>query len=85
MPQKIGSDHAYVALLRLDIGEFNYFGPFLGLVCNELAKVGGSARQSHAAEFDKPRLELRIGEAGVYFFISLSTISLGVFLGAHMP
>src|SRR5262245_1349136 len=35
--------------LRLDAGRLDHLGPFLGFVGNELAKIGGRARERRAA------------------------------------
>src|SRR6516164_3484749 len=51
--------------LRLDVGRPNNLGPLLGLVSDELAKVGGGAWHHRCAKVGQPRLDLGIGEARV--------------------
>src|SRR5215468_3099 len=51
--------------LRLDAREPDHFGPFLGLVSEELAERGGRARNRDGAEVGDPRLDRRIGETGI--------------------
>jgi hypothetical protein len=43
-------------LIHLDVGSFDHITPFLGLVDDELAEVGGRARESHACQFGDLRL-----------------------------
>jgi hypothetical protein len=56
-----------------------------------LAELGGTAParsgagKDHAAQFRKQSLNLCIGEGRVDFLLSLSTTSVGVFLGAPNP
>src|SRR5215831_8173197 len=49
--------------LRLDAGEFDHLGPFLGFVGDELAEVGRRERNRRAAQVVKPRPDLGIGKA----------------------
>src|ERR1700676_2721524 len=51
--------------LRLDVRELDHLGPFLGLIGNELAEIGGWAGKCHGAEIGKPLLQRGIGEAGI--------------------
>jgi hypothetical protein len=44
------------ASLWFDASELHHLAPFLGFVGNELAKIGGRARQRDAAQVVKPRL-----------------------------
>ena len=71
--------------LRLDVGRPDHLAPLLGLVGDEPSKVGGRARKYAAAEIGKPRLHLGISERSVDPPVELSTISVGVFLGAPTP
>jgi hypothetical protein len=59
------------ALLRLDAGHPDHPAPFIGFFGDELRKVGGRANKHHAIQVGKPSLDLRIGEAGIYFFVQL--------------
>src|SRR5262249_27394241 len=58
--------------LRLDARELDHPRPFLGLVANEFSKISGRARNYHAAQVHKPRLERRIGQAGIDLFVKLA-------------
>src|SRR5262245_31965667 len=55
----------FPASFRLDAGRLDYFGPFLGFVSDELAEVGGRARQRRTTHIDEPRLHFGIGEASI--------------------
>src|SRR5262249_441571 len=51
--------------LRLDARELHHLAPLLGLICDELSKVGGRERKHIATDVGKLRLQLGIGERGV--------------------
>src|SRR5262245_14176375 len=53
------------ASLRLDVGSPDHFGPLLGFVGDQPAKVGGRARQRRTTHIGKPRLERGVGKRGV--------------------
>jgi len=55
--------------LRLDVGVPDHLAPFLGLVGDELAKVGRREREHDATQVGKPRLDLGVGEASIDLFI----------------
>src|SRR5215510_11574354 len=55
--------------LRLDAGRLDHLGPFLGFVGNELAKIGGRARECRAAEVGEPCFHVRICEGRVDLFV----------------
>jgi hypothetical protein len=54
-------------LLGFDLGRPYQVAPLFGFVGDELAKFGRRAWKRRAAELGEPRLDLRIGEAGVNF------------------
>src|SRR5262249_60866205 len=56
-----GISAAIGALLGLDVGRPDHFAPLLGLVGDELAKIGGRARKQRAAQVSQPRLDFGIG------------------------
>ena len=59
VPGRTGVTEYWIGLtasLCFDAGELHHLAPFLGFVGNELAKIGGRARQRDAAEVVKPRL-----------------------------
>ena len=58
------------ALLRLDVGRSDHL-PLLGFIGDEVAEVGGRARNHRAAQVGKPRLDLGVGERGVDFLVEL--------------
>ena len=49
---------------RLDAGELDHLGPLLGLIGDELAEVGGRARERRGPRLAKPRLYGGIGKRG---------------------
>src|SRR5262245_6901159 len=49
-------------LLRLDAGEPDHLGPFLGLGGDERGEVGGRAGERRAAQFGETRLDPGVGE-----------------------
>ena len=49
--------------LRLDVRRPDHLAPLLGVVGDELAEVGGRARQRRASEVSQLRLDFGIGEA----------------------
>src|SRR5262249_3836381 len=55
--------------LRLDAGRLDHLGPFLGFVGNELAKIGGRARERRAAEVGEPCFHVRVCEGRVDLFV----------------
>src|SRR6516225_8365844 len=59
------------ASARLDVGGPDHFGPFLGVIADELAEIARRAREHHAAEAGEPRLHSRLIEGGVDFDIEL--------------
>src|SRR5262245_25908117 len=60
-----------VSLLRLDVGRADHLGPLLGFVSDEFPKLYGREREPVATQIAKPRLDLRVGEAGVDLLIEL--------------
>src|SRR5262249_29632799 len=73
------------ASLRLDVGCFDHLAPLLGLGGNELCKVAGRARKSSATELVSRALILESARLALISALSLSTISVDVFLGAPTP
>ena len=73
-------------LLRLDVGRPDHLAPLLGVVGDELAEVGGRAREAlcRPGRQAAPSSWDRRG-AALISLLSLSTISAGVFLGAPTP
>src|SRR5262249_26467685 len=59
------------ASVRLDVGRPDHLAPFLGVVGDELAKVGGRADSWCATQIGEPRLDLMIGESGIHFVVEL--------------
>ena len=57
--------------VRLDVGRPDHLGPLLGFVDDELAEVGGRAREHRTTRVGKPRLHLGIGEAGIDLLVEL--------------
>src|SRR6266550_9494859 len=57
--------------LRLDVGIPDHVAPLLGVVDNELAKLGGREREHVATQISKPRLDLRISKASVDLLVEL--------------
>jgi len=55
--------------LRLDVRRPDYLAPLLGFVSDEFAKVGGREHECRAPLVDKSRLDLGVGEAGVYLLV----------------
>jgi hypothetical protein len=75
---------AVAGLLRFDAGELDHLGPLLGLVGDELAKLGGRHRHRNAAEVCKPLLDLGIGKADVNLLVEpVNDISGGIFRRAN--
>src|SRR5262245_3129469 len=59
------------ASFRLDVSGPDHLAPLLGFLGDELGEVGGREREHLATEIGKPRLDFRIGEAGVDLRIEL--------------
>src|SRR5215471_1128772 len=57
--------------LHLDAGLAEHFAPFLGIVDNELAELGGGHRRRLGADIGKARVELGVREAGVDLAVEL--------------
>jgi hypothetical protein len=70
---------------RLDIRELDHLGRLLGLVADELAKIGGRAQKHRTATLSETPFWLGIGEDCIDLFVDLSMISAGVFRGAPTP
>src|SRR5580704_1294092 len=73
-PQRVIPRSAFMERYRSfgpDAGRSDHLGPFLGFVGNKVAEVGGRARKDRAAQADKLRLQLGIGESGVDFSVEL--------------
>src|SRR5262249_62087718 len=49
-------------LFRLDVRKLDDLAPFLGLVCDKLAKLSGRTTEGHAPKFGKLRPNLGIGK-----------------------
>src|SRR5215831_4806281 len=62
----------YRRSFRLDVGRPDHPRPLLGLVGDELAKVGRRARKHRRAQIGNPRLHLGISEPSVYFFVEFA-------------
>jgi hypothetical protein len=67
------------------VPELDYFGPLLGFFRDALSVLAGRQRKHSAAKLGKACLDRRVGEARMISWLSLSTISVGVFLGAPTP
>src|SRR5215831_11841507 len=59
------------ASVRLDARELDHLGPLFGFVGDELAELGRRACKHCAAHVRKPRLQLRVGEAGIDLLVEL--------------
>jgi hypothetical protein len=59
------------ASLRLDARGLDHLGPLLGFVGDELAEIGGRARQRRTTHIGKPRLHFGIGEGSVDLLVEL--------------
>src|SRR6516225_541168 len=57
------------ASVRLDVGRPDHLAPFLGVVDNELAELGGRGCIGLQAQIDEPRLELRAGKSLIHELI----------------
>src|SRR5262249_61865197 len=57
--------------VRLDVGRPDHLGPLFGVICDELAEIGGRADKRRASKVGKPRLPLWIGAAagGLLFLL----------------
>src|SRR5262249_55950820 len=55
--------------LGFNVGGADHFAPLLGLICDELAEVGGRTDERRAAQICEPRLDRGIGEARIDFRI----------------
>src|SRR5215813_11123748 len=55
--------------VRLDVRGPDHLAPLLGVVDNELAKLGGRGCIGLQAQIDEPRLELRAGERLIHQLI----------------
>src|SRR4029079_4390113 len=56
---------------RLDILELDYLGPLLGLIADELAKIGGRAHKHRTATLSETPLWVGTGGGWIYFFFDL--------------
>ena len=69
--------------LRLDVGRPDHLAPFLGIVGDELAEVGGRAGQHGTAQISEPRLDFGISQARIDLFVELvNNLGRRVFRGA---
>src|SRR5215831_18385489 len=66
---KSSRSSAETSSLRLDVGRPDHLGPFLGLLGDELAEVGGRTDERCATQIGEPRLDRGIGEARIDFRI----------------
>src|SRR5262245_33545286 len=57
--------------LRLDAGELDYLAPLLGFLRDQLAEVGGRARQRRTPHVGKARLERGVAKRGVDLLVEL--------------
>src|SRR5262249_42062084 len=57
--------------LGLEAGELHHLGPFFGFVGDEVAEVGGRARESRAAQVGNQRRDLGVSEGSVYLLVQL--------------
>jgi hypothetical protein len=64
-------------LLRLNVGRSDHLAPFLGLLRDEPAVVGGRTHKYRGTEVGKPGFQLGIGEPRIDLFV--------VALGAPIP
>src|SRR5215813_10653854 len=74
----------YRRSFRLDVGRPDHPRPLLGLVGDELAKVGRRAGKWGFPEIGKPRLHLGIGKASVDLLVEQSSYQLIGFLRGHL-
>ena len=54
---------ALPASLRLDAGELDHLGPFLGFLSDQPAEVSGRTSKHRATEVSEPRFRIGVGEA----------------------
>src|SRR5712675_2440434 len=59
------------ALLRLDAGGADHPAPFFGFLRDQLAELGGRARERLAADGGKPRLHSGVGDRRIDFLVEL--------------
>jgi tripartite-type tricarboxylate transporter receptor subunit TctC len=64
--------------LRLDIGELDHPGPLLGLIGDELAKIGRRPREQRAANVGETRSYLWIAETRIDLVVELADNFVGV-------
>src|SRR5262245_4883782 len=62
---------AFSASVRLDAGELDHLGPFLGFVGDKLAELGRRSRQRRAAEISETGLHLRVVQSRVDLLVEL--------------
>ena len=70
--------------LRLDASELHHLGPLLGFVYDELAVVRGPGNGATPSSTSRA-LSLESVRLALISLLSLSTIAVGVFLGAETP
>src|SRR5262249_44724740 len=59
------------ASLGLDVGRADHLAPLLGVLGDELTKIGRRARKRRAAQVGKPRLDLGVGEACIDLLVEV--------------
>src|SRR5438105_15751332 len=57
--------------LQLHAAGLDHLRPFLRLVGDQLAEIGGRARQNNAAKLGEPRLHARVRKGRLHFLVEL--------------
>src|SRR5260370_39847915 len=65
LPSPCQAESSRAILLWLGSGELDHLGPLRGFFENKLPEVGGRAREHCRSQVGKPRLDCRVGEAGI--------------------
>src|SRR5215467_9865475 len=85
--RRYSPNHGYGILDRvtvsvcLDVGRPDHLSPLLGLFDDDLLKLGRRHRHWHTAELGKTRLDLFVGEGGVYFLVERDNDFVGSAFG----
>ena len=79
------TDRASNASIGFEAGKLDHLPPFLSFIGNELAELRSRSRKYRHARVGKPPLDVGSAKPALISLLSLSMMSMGVFLGATMP
>jgi hypothetical protein len=79
------TDRSSSSLLRLDVCCSDHLAPLFGFVDNQLTEVGGRLGERRGSQLGQARLDVGMRKTCIDISVSLSMISVDVFLGTATP